>query len=622
MADPSRSPPSQRNRAPPPSSIPLDGLDGPPGEYGRGRSTSGAGGAQAQSQPQRYERLSPTTAQMAATLPSITTYWDNPYQQQEQQQQGLLQQPQQQSRQAGLQINTESPLDPTAFQYALPPDFSNEQLSPRPLSEIGSTPNAAYEAPSYFLEHNPQESDRVPLTQTAQPIDGLSVAGDSQPRDSFQTVRDLDTGPSQVRNEDRLGYDLESGIGSLKHKSYGKNLTPDANRRSRSPSTSGALLKAGSIMRAMSQRVVNISGDEVLENQKRRDRSRSPSRDGPRESMPQVPEIDTAYHSQLYGHQSPIEKKGQAEYIFPSDPGPLSPVPSIHGRMANPLKGKTLGIFSPDNPIRMRLCDVLVQPWTEPLLLILIVLQLILLCVEAAPNVFDDGEGRPDRWGSTSIDWAIFCLFVIFSIEIIARIIVSGFVLNAEEYSTIDRKRGVKAAVVDKYRTVFQPQRQKSVRKPPQDYGPSTFQRSVTFLHGHSLPQTIEEQQRYQLARRAFLRHGFNRLDFVAVVSFWISFVIGITGAEKEHHLYVFRMLSCLRIVRLLALTKGNAVSKSRPLQNSKYSCMKTGYSAKSEKSSTLTAASLVPDRLLLVGLCHYWRAKLPGQSEPTVCMD
>ena len=64
-----------------------------------------------------------------------------------------------------------------------------------------------------------------------------------------------------------------------------------------------------------------------------------------------------------------------------------------------------------------------------------------------------------------------------------------------------------------------------------------------------------------QLARRAFLRHGFNRLDFVAVVSFWISFVLGIFGLEHQYHLYVFRMLSCLRIIRLLGITKGNAVS-------------------------------------------------------------
>ena len=456
-------------------------------------------------------------------------------------------------------------MDPTAFQDAIPPDFPTEEITPehsRALSEIATTPNAAYEAPSYFAERNPQDSDRVPLTQTAQPIDGLSVAGDNQARDSFQTVRDLDAGPSQVRDEDRLGFDLESGIGSKKKKSFGKSLTPESSRRSRSPS-SGAFLKAGSIVRAMSQRVVNISGEgEVLENQKRRERSRSPSRDGPRESIPPVPDItETAYTSQLYQNQSPVEKQGQTEYIFPSHPGPLSPVPGMQGRMANPLKGKSLGIFSPDNALRMRLCDILVQPWTEPLILILIVLQTILLCVEAAPSVFEVGDGRPDRWGRTPIDWTIFGLFVVFTLEIIARVIVSGFILNAAEFSTIDRKRGVKGAVVDRYRSVFQPQRQRSVKKPPQDYGPTTFQRSVTFLGGHQLPETIEEQQRYQLARRAFLRHGFNRLDFVAVVSFWISFVIGITGAEKEHHLYVFRMLSCLRIVRLLALTKGNAVS-------------------------------------------------------------
>lgn len=507
----------------------------------------------------QYERLSPTTAQMAANLPGITTYWgDNPYHQQQQQ------------NQQNDFLTPESPINPSAFQSALPPDWGHALA--RPLSEISTTPTGAYEAPSYFQDQDQAstDSDRIPLAQTAQPIDGRSISGDGQGRDSFQTVRDLDTATSPVRDTKMLGGDLESGIGTRKHRSaFGRNLTAgdaDADRRrSRSPSTSGAFLKAGSIVRAMSQRVVNISGEaEVLENQKRRQRSRSPSADAPREPMPTMPEMemDTSYPSQLYqNNQSPTEKKGQTEYIFPSDPGPLSPV---IGRSPNPLKGKSLGIFSPENPIRRRLCDVLVQPWTEPVILVLIVLQTILLCVEAAPNVFENGDGRPDRWGSTPIDWAIFILFVIYTVELVARIIVSGFILNASEYSTIDRKRGVKAVVAEKYRDVFQPQRQKSVKKPPQDvYGPSTLTRSVTWLNGHHVPETMEEQQRFQLARRAFLRHGFNRLDFVAVVSFWISFVIGITGLEKEHHIYIFRMLSCLRILRLLALTKGNAVSES-----------------------------------------------------------
>lgn len=564
MADQSNHPPPNHGRYAPPLSIPMQSLERPPDESHEGGSGGGAEGADgahhdAHDARTRYERLSPTTAQMAATLPGITTYWDeSPYHQQQRQQQ---------SGQQGAFLTPQSPvMDASAFQNALPPDWGHSQ--DRPLSdEISTTPAAAYEAPSYFQEQLAHDSDRVPLTATAQPIDGLSVTSEGHGRDSFQTVRDLDTGASSSRDTKTGQGDLDRGIGSQKFRSFGRNLTTGdaedtSRRRSRSPSTSGAFLKAGSIVRAMSQRVVNISGEaEVLENQKRRQRSRSPSADAPREPVPAVPEfVDTSYPSQLYqNNQSPTEKKGQTEYIFPSDLGPLSPVPP---RMPNPLRGKSLGIFSPDNPIRTRLCDILVQPWTEPLILILIVLQTILLCVEAAPNVFDDGQGRPDRWGSTTIDWAIFVLFIVYTIEVIARIIVSGFILNASEYSTIDRKRGVKAAVAEKYRTVFAPQRQKSVKKPPQDnYGPSTLARSVTWLHGQQLPETLEEQQRYQLARRAFLRHGFNRLDFVAVVSFWISFVVGITGLEKTHHLYIFRMLSCLRILRLLAITKGNAVS-------------------------------------------------------------
>ncbi|CAN8099067.1 unnamed protein product [Discula destructiva] len=558
MDDQSRHPRSQEERANQPRAIPLQNLERPPDEShsyeGAFNGEEAQHGAQQGTQGgrERYEQLSPTTARMAANLPGMSSYWDNnPYHQQAQWH-GQAHQ--------GTFLAPESPVDANAFQSALPPDWGASLE--RPLSEISSTPTGAYEPPTYFHEQVHHDSDRVPLTSTAQPIDGLSISDAG--RDSFQTVRDLDTGREPERETKTSGTNVESRLGSLKNKSFGRNLmVGDAEvdrRRSRSPSTSGAFLKAGSIVRAMSQRVVNISGEEVLEAQKRRQRSRSPTAERPSSPVPPLPGfVDTSYPSQLYGNtSSPTEKKGQTEYLFPAHPRPRSPV---HGRMANPLKGKSLGIFSPDNAIRTRLCDFLVQPWTEPLILILIVLQTILLCVEAAPNVFDNPDGRPARWGNTTIDWTLFVLFVIYTVEIIARIIVSGFILNASEYSTIDRKRGVKALVAEKYRDAFQPQRHKSVKKPPQEtYGPSTLARSVTWFQGQPVPDTLEEQQRYQLARRAFLRHGFNRLDFVAVVSFWIAFVLGITGLEKEHHLYVFRMLSCLRILRLLAITKGNAV--------------------------------------------------------------
>jgi hypothetical protein len=302
-----------------------------------------------------------------------------------------------------------------------------------------------------------------------------------------------------------------------------------------------------------------ISGEGEITDQKSHGRSRSHIDDEQRQTQHRSVVgvlLNTSYPSQVF--PTTTEKRGDPEFPFPEPPMP----PMSRGPMMNPLKGMSLGIFAPESAVRTYLCRLLVHPWTEPFILILIVLQTVLLAVEAAPSVFDEGKGRPTRWGRTPIDWAMLGIFIIFTFEIIARIIVSGFILNAAEYSTIDRKRGIKAAVSDQYRAIFQPQRQKSVKAPR--YGqaePAAFARSFTIMQRQIGPQTVEDHQRWQLARRAFLRHGFNRLDFLAVVSFWISLVLGITGLESKHHIYIFKMLSCLRIIRLLALTNGTAVS-------------------------------------------------------------
>ncbi|KAG8763613.1 calcium channel protein [Ceratobasidium sp. 423] len=58
-----------------------------------------------------------------------------------------------------------------------------------------------------------------------------------------------------------------------------------------------------------------------------------------------------------------------------------------------------------------------------------------------------------------------------------------------------------------------------------------------------------------------YLRHSWNRTDFVAVCSFWIMFGLAVSGKEnrEDMHLYVFRALSVLRTARLLAVTKGTS---------------------------------------------------------------
>ncbi|KAB5580798.1 Ion transport protein-domain-containing protein [Coniochaeta sp. 2T2.1] len=559
---------SNQSSGPPPQSIPLRNLQRPPDNTSspyedpyatphldQNNGGGGAGASIQYRQPQAGARSrgqsasEPMDAQMSANLPGLSSYWEHPYQ----------------HPHDDGDVSPNSPIDQMALQFALPPDIGHHD--PWGPSQPMPSSSSAYVPPTPYYEEAPDtdsmESDRVPLRQSVQPIGTLEPPeNDTQGRDSFHTVSDMDNSPVRPRNTQLLGFDLESQfVSGNRPQSYGDSLTPDGGKRtSRSPSTSGALSRAGTIMRAMSQRVVAISGEgDLIERQEQRDRSRSPSvsADGRRSHPVPVPMlVDTSYPSQVF-QGTPVEKAGEPEVVIPEDHPPFLSRP--RSRLPNPLKGKSLGVFGPDNWLRKWLCDLLVNPWTEPFILLLIILQAVLLAVEAAPNVFKAGNERPDRWGSTRIDWAIFGLFVVFTVELIARIIVSGLVVNAPEYMAADRKRGIRERVAEQYRQIFRPQRQKSVKKAPQEFTP-TFARSFTRLQGQALPETLEETQRLHLARRAFLRHGFNRLDFVAVVSFWISFILGITGLEKQHHLFLFRMLSCLRILRLLALTKGNAI--------------------------------------------------------------
>ena len=61
----------------------------------------------------------------------------------------------------------------------------------------------------------------------------------------------------------------------------------------------------------------------------------------------------------------------------------------------------------------MFLCDVLIHPATEPLILLLILIQTILLTVDAAPSVYNDP--REKAWGTSGIDYALLLLFIIYT---------------------------------------------------------------------------------------------------------------------------------------------------------------------------------------------------------------
>lgn len=378
--------------------------------------------------------------------------------------------------------------------------------------------------------------DTAPLTDKRylQPISGAAGVEDAEnERSSMQSVR------LGSQFGARLGDDLpnlENGIGGSRRGSSDRR----SRSRSISPSASGsALHRAGSVMRMMSQRVVNLSNEpEVVEQtMRRKDSLKSARLDGP----PMLPAI--------------------TQYGRDEDEKPVSS--TAWRSQANPFRGKSLGIFAPDNALRMWLCDALVNPITEPFILVVIIIQTILLTIQSAHSVYDNA--RSLRWGSSSLDYSFLVIFVIYTTELIVKMIVSGLIWNPIEYSTLNRSIGLRRALAEKGRSLFALQRDPTVKKKSvriEDHQPS-FLRTFTGLQfSVDMSDDPRHRQRTRLAHRAFLRHSFNRLDFLAVISYWISFSLLMVGYQTAHHVFIFQMLSCLRTLRLLGITRGTSVSR------------------------------------------------------------
>lgn len=337
--------------------------------------------------------------------------------------------------------------------------------------------------------------------------------------------------------------------------------------------------------------------------------------------------------------------------------------------------------------------------WTEPAILVLIVLQVVVQTIRSSYDVYT--HPRPTLgYFHTWEDVVLFVIFCAFTVEIVARIVVTGLVINPprpelpadakiDAYSTPSRTPSIVTRIQSRLSplrspasarrspfsdrpatpssrprysadsldpsaalnhldpsSAFGPQGPRSATYPPQagtvgaddiiahDYGNETggdvsrgtaqaalvhegtvaAEAPVTTIrdvHDYSLkaglastgsvamgvaegnyaassthgstgtgpgpfayrfaPYALSIKRQRQTYQHAFLRHSFNRIDLVAVVAFWISFVLAMTGAEAAHNLWFFRALSVLRATRLLAITRGTqtilqSLKKASPL--------------------------------------------------------
>ncbi|RMZ78366.1 hypothetical protein DV738_g3928, partial [Chaetothyriales sp. CBS 135597] len=503
---------------------------------------------------------------------------------------------------AGREASTTPPPPPVnTFDFAQPPvglalDFNaSSSTAPAPSTPqfrshqptiIMTQANDSDEYEGNLLYALP-ESDTTPLTGKQHPSKSSASTNQGQRHDRpprRSTIHSAEPSPfSTERGREpmaRLGDDLatlEAGAGGRRRKSSAASdsarLEPgdrDArSSRSLSPSPS-PMARANSIFREMSQRVVNLSNDtDVVERTPRRKSTvrQARGRKGTTVSAP-TDEPEEGVPSDLESAPRPssqTEKRPSTQEERPAGPeAPAAFLPTA--TYPNPLRGRSWGIFGPENPVRRFCCELLIHPATEPIILALIVIHTVLLAVNAGTDAVYH-RTNTQLWGSSRFDYAILAIFIVYTLELIARTIVSGFVSNPYEYSTLDRSIGLKRAIIQKGQTLFAPHSQNRIRSPspsPAPDGGVAFQPSVvrafTGLPDPDDPGHGKHKQRLRLARRALLRHSFNRLDFVAVVSYWISFAMILTRYEANKHVYIFKMLSCLRILRLLGLTTGTSI--------------------------------------------------------------
>lgn len=516
----------------------------------------------------------------------------------------------------------ESPIeDPSAFAFAsvglnFDPSPPEERSRDETGSDFDNIPLAPYGTDSSYFSPPETHEDTAPLTnqRNLQPISGARNSPEPH-AEARNSAHDSHFTGGPPRAQSRLGDDLPHLEAGFVQRGRESGSTGDRSR-SLSPSASGsALQRASSLMKSMSQRVVNLSNEpEVVEQSIRREESYKNSRMDEPPPLPTLPD---------YAHDAPSNssQSGDPEPVFKR-------ASNIAWRgHSNPLRGKSLWILSPDNSIRMRLCDILVHSFTEPCILVVIVIQTILLTIESAKSV--DNHPRSAKWDRNALNYCYLVIFVIYTLELIAKILVSGLILNPVEYSTLDRSIGWKNAVVEKGKNLFTPQRQFSMKKT--SILPSESQASVIRTLTGNLDKQEEQliddplqRRRIRLAHRAFLRHSFNRLDFVAVAAFWVSFILSLTGVEYNQQLYVFRMLSCLRLLRLLALTNGTSVSQKnqRTCFVVRTNTSPPGHSSESQKSCSLTRTCQLPYMLPLAPFRHCGHPKFQVQLEKNLCVE
>lgn len=224
------------------------------------------------------------------------------------------------------------------------------------------------------------------------------------------------------------------------------------------------------------------------------------------------------------------------------------------------LYGHSLGVFSPTNPLRIKIARFLLHRRYSLLYNTLLTFYAILLAIRTYNPHNVVFLYRFSNW----TDYFIFILSACFTGNDIAKIIAFGFWDDSEmfkaygrEYKSILQRSGIMKLYIylrEKYgRKLIDFIIPFRIISPGEEtkYQRSSLSTSLTKPYG------AKENQRPFGTPRAFARSSWNRIDLVSSVSFWLGMFLSIRSYDTKTGIRIFKPLAILRILRLVNVDTG-----------------------------------------------------------------
>lgn len=293
----------------------------------------------------------------------------------------------------------------------------------------------------------------------------------------------------------------------------------------------------------------------------------------------------TAYYSPIdpdssyQGESESIYSRATSYYGYENLPSRLNSTTSIIQRLPKlkpeiRLIGHSFKIFGPENKFRLFLYHTLRKVWVKPLIIFLNIFQTVILTIHNARDIFDSVSDNTSSiqfkaWYSYYVNWCQLAIYIFYTLIVLAKCIAYGFyddsqrkILERAKKDEDTSEIGVSEPALSRHQNIGLRQRQGtknvSVVKSFVNLIPSHKKENGDNMIDHA--DSILITPEYQIApERAFLRSSWDRVDFIAVISYWISLFMMIAQADTKNEAFIFRLLSALPILHLLDMTSGTS---------------------------------------------------------------